>query len=441
MWYSRYITNIIVAMAVSLVVNLSYFMVLILNVDTSQQPSNQPERGDLDPRISGVIHIAEDGSYGNIIINTDTIYVTRNRIRQYSLQDGDMLQFITTMSRRHNMANPELNVITRVNGRPVAPLIVTDARDPLVLAQQILYYFILSFVIIVVLSGNRNKAKTSVLSRILRLIIVLGFALVVLYFLAPEIMPRRGSGGIPIRVLGRYPFDFMLLLRWSFALIVSLLYGFLSISIGQRQRIKIENERLKTENITTKYNVLMNQVNPHFFFNSLNSLSMLVREGDSDRSLTYIDQLSYTFRYILQSGEQKLTTLSEEMRFVEAYIYLFEIRYGEKLTFDINIEESYKNWLIPPLSLQPLLDNAVKHNIITTARPFTISIKIEDGVMVVSNEIRPKIERDPSTGIGIDNLRKRWILLAKRRIVVNDTNGIFTVKLPLINPKDEDSNS
>ncbi len=431
---NKYIVNIAVALAVSLVVNLSYFMVLVLNVDSSQQQSPAPSNrnGGGGSHKVGVIYISEGGNYGNIINEGDTVYVDRSRIRQYNLHSGDTLRYSSSMSRRYNMANPSLNNVSRINGVPVVPSEVADARNPLVLLQQILYYFILSFVIIMVITGFRRGGRLSVRSSVIRTVIVILFALIVLYLLSPQNTPRRGSGSLGINVLGRYPFDFMLLLRWSFALIVSLLYSSLSISIALRQNMKLENEKLKTENMTTRYNVLMNQVNPHFFFNSLNSLSMLVREGDKDRSLTYIDQLSYTFRYILQSGELRLTPLCEEMRFVEAYIYLFEIRYGSKLSFDIDIDEQYSRWLIPPLSLQPLLDNAVKHNVITKARPFSVKITVKDGMLCVSNEIRPKIEREPSTGIGIENLRNRWALLVNRQIEISDTDGEFVVKLPLI---------
>ncbi len=441
---NRYLINVAMALAVSLLVNLSYFMVLVINASSSSsssQPAYVVARDiDAEHRMRGVIHIAEDGSYGNVVNGRDSVYVERSRIRQYGLQDGDTIRFAASHSRRYNMANPSLYSVSRVNGELVAPPIVKDARNPVVLSQQIFFYFLLSLMIIFITTERGGRVKIPVGARMLRFIIVLLLSLVALYLLAPEATPRRGSG-LLVEVLGRYPFDFMLLLRWSFALVVSLLYSYLWLSINQQQRINIENERLKIENITTQYNVLMNQVNPHFLFNSLNSLSMLVREGDKERSLTYIDQLSYTFRYTLQSGELKLTTLSEEMRFVDAYIYLFKIRYAEKLTFDIDITDEYKSWLIPPLSLQPLLDNAVKHNVITSAKPLTVRVGVKNGVLVVSNPIRAKIEREPSTGIGIENLRNRWLLLTSRPIEVSDSDGEFIVKLPLIKGDNEDCNS
>ncbi len=152
---------------------------------------------------------------------------------------------------------------------------------------------------------------------------------VALYFVAPVIDWRTGH--IVLNFSTGRMFDYMLLLKWTFAVVVSLLYGRIYTLISQRQAVVLENERLKNENLTTRYNMLVGQINPHFFFNSLNSLAMLVREKQDEKALTYIDQLSYTFRYIIQNGQCTLITLGEELKFVEAYSYLFKIRYADKL--------------------------------------------------------------------------------------------------------------
>jgi LytS/YehU family sensor histidine kinase len=177
--------------------------------------------------------------------------------------------------------------------------------------------------------------------------------------------------------------------------------------------------------------MLMGQINPHFFFNSLNSLSMLVREQDNDRALEYIDQLSYTFRYIIQNGQSGMTTLSEEMEFAEAYAYLFKIRYEDKLFFDIDIAEEYMSWTLPALSLQPLIGNAVKHNTITSKNPMRVVIRVVDGVLEVENKKSQKLDTEPSTGIGLKNLRSRWQIVASRDIEVIDEAERFLVRLPL----------
>lgn len=226
----------------------------------------------------------------------------------------------------------------------------------------------------------------------------------------------------------------MLTLKSCFTLIVAVLYGKIFELVYQKQHIVIENQILKNENLQTRYNMLINQINPHFFFNSLNSLSMLVRSGHNDRALTYIDRLSDTFRYIIQNGQQGLTTLGEELKFLDAYKYLHEIRYADKLFFDIEINESLKQWALPSLSLQPLIENAVKHNSITLSRPFHISIRTDKDALIVSNPIIPKIETPNGTGIGLKNLSSRYILLTGREIVVERSANTFSVKLPLIPP-------
>ena len=204
--------------------------------------------------------------------------------------------------------------------------------------------------------------------------------------------------------------------------------------ISQRQAVVVENERLKNENLTTRYNLLVGQINPHFFFNSLNSLAMLVRERQDDKALVYIDQLSYTFRYIIQNGQSTLMTLGEELKFAEAYSYLFKIRYADKLFFDIAVDARYFDWRLPALSLQPLIGNAVKHNTITRSNPLHVSIRVENGILEVSNPRRPKLEPEPSTGIGLENLRNRWQLITGRDIAILSTEERFTVRLPLLNP-------
>ena len=132
-----------------------------------------------------------------------------------------------------------------------------------------------------------------------------------------------------------------------------------------------------------------------------------------------------------QSGRQTLVPLDEELRFAEAYAYLFRIRYADKLFFDIAIDEAQRDRLLPALTLQPLIDNAVKHNTITRSKPFRISIRTEGDWLVVSNHKAPKLQPEPGTGIGLENLRRRWMLLTGHPIAVTETESEFTVRMPL----------
>jgi LytS/YehU family sensor histidine kinase len=215
-------------------------------------------------------------------------------------------------------------------------------------------------------------------------------------------------------------------------LAVVLLYSQIYMLVYQRQQILLEYEQLQNENLTTRYNMLVSQINPHFFFNSLNSLSMLVRERDSSRALEYIDQLSYTFRYITQNGNRsELVPLRDEMSFAEAYCYLFHIRYEDKIFFDISVDKEYLDYSIPALSLQPLIGNAVKHNTITSKNPLRVSIRTENGCLVVSNPLRPLLEPQVGTGIGLQNLSSRYELMLGKKIVVEKSSEEFIVRLPL----------
>ena len=201
-----------------------------------------------------------------------------------------------------------------------------------------------------------------------------------------------------------------------------------------QQKIMLENEHLRNENLQSRYNMLLGQISPHFFFNSLNSLSMLVREQDEDKTLAYIDQLSYTFRYIIQNGQTPKSTLAEEMEFAHAYGEIFKVRYADKFFFDIDIDPKYKHWMLPSLTLQPLIGNAVKHNTITRKLPLHIIIRTEGNVLIVSNRKAPKLEPEPSTGIGLKNLRSRWQLIMGCDIEIKETETEFTVRMPLQKP-------
>ena len=277
--------------------------------------------------------------------------------------------------------------------------------------------------------GKDNYSTKSYLQRC-ALALVAAF---VCYFFAPFIEWQTGRV-LMIFQNKHMPLDLIVILKCTVVLVVAVLYGRIYGLMSQQQQILLENERLRNENLQTRYDMLMGQISPHFFFNSLNSLSMLVRENDSEKALAYIDQLSYTFRYIIQNGQNTSTTLEEEIAFAKAYGELFKVRYADKLFFDIDIDPQYEKWTLPALSLQPLIGNAVKHNTITRKQPFHVSIRTEGPVLVVSNRKRPKLEPEPSTGIGLKNLRSRWQLITGQDIQIIETDDEFTVRLPLQKP-------
>ena len=428
--YADVVLNLLVAVAISLVVNFSYVLLMLVDLNNeSSQQQNPPKRARVR-QDEGRLVVHPDG-YGYLVYeNGDSVYVPAQRRNRLHLAPGDRIVAELAPPWRPG-AHPMMQKVLMRNGREFdySTLYNRPSRST-ELFLQLFYYLVVSFVMLSILTSvRRNYSMPHYLRRCLWCCV----AAAGLYCVAP--VTEWHSGRILLNCMSGRMFDYMLLLKCSFAVVASMLYGRIYVLLSQRQAVKVENERLKNENLTTRYNMLVGQINPHFFFNSLNSLAMLVREGQDGKALTYIDQLSYTFRYIIQNGQSTLITLDEELKFVDAYSYLFKIRYADKLFFDIEIDPKYRSWRLPALSLQPLIGNAVKHNAITRSKPFHITIRTDGEWLEVANPKIPKLEPEPSTGIGLENLHNRWQLITGRRIVVIDDGETFRVRMPLQNPK------
>lgn len=192
----------------------------------------------------------------------------------------------------------------------------------------------------------------------------------------------------------------------------------------------VEAERLKKEHLAARYETLKNQINPHFLFNSLNVLASLVHK-DADQAEQFIRQLSTVYRYILESRDKELVPLEEELDILRAYLYLTDIRFGQSLRVDIR-EMAPANKQIPPLTLQMLVENALKHNEVSKANPLKIDIFPENGYLVVRNNLQPKNTLPESTGLGLANIQARYLMLCGKEVVITGDNGFFTVKTPII---------
>jgi len=197
------------------------------------------------------------------------------------------------------------------------------------------------------------------------------------------------------------------------------------------KKAAIEAEQLKTEKMASRYQSLKDQLNPHFLFNSLNALSNLVYE-DADKSAHFIQQLSKIYRYVLDVQQEELVSLDKELDFAKSYLTLQKIRFDNSLQYNISINGS-QGLMLPPLSLQLLLENAVKHNVASMAKPLNIQIKQADDLLIVSNDLQPKAGiPEESAGVGLDNIIKRYELLTDRKPEINKENQKFTVSLPLL---------
>ena len=201
--------------------------------------------------------------------------------------------------------------------------------------------------------------------------------------------------------------------------------------IRKSQQVLIENQQLRTENLINQYEALKNQLNPHMLFNSLNTLRSLIREMP-DKAQDYLQELSRVLRYTLQENECQSVSLHEEMEFVHAYLFLLKMRYEDNLSFNIRIAEEADLCQLPPMSVQLLVENAVKHNEISNRHPLTIQIYTEGKHLTVSNPVQPKLTASGGMRIGLSNLAKRYHLLFKEEIEVRKDNNIFLVTIPLI---------
>ncbi len=207
--------------------------------------------------------------------------------------------------------------------------------------------------------------------------------------------------------------------------------GYISDMNMARVRREREMEQLKIENLESRCAALSNQVNPHFFFNSLNGISSLVQRGDEDTTLDYISRLSDIFRYILNSGNQGLVSLEEELRFVDSFAYVMQLRFGGKLQFFIDVTEEYRSMKLPVLSMLPLLENVSVHNRIDSSHQMVVRIYYQNNAVLVENSVCPKSTELETHGIGLSNLDNRFRLMTGNGIKVNCVDSIFTVTLPL----------
>ena len=194
----------------------------------------------------------------------------------------------------------------------------------------------------------------------------------------------------------------------------------------------IREEELKRNVLELEYESLKSQVNPHFLFNSLNALTSLV--GNNDDAVYFIKNLSDVYRYLLEQKDKETVNLSTEIKFVESYIYLHKIRFGDNLNANININDN--KFMIVPLSLQMLIENAVKHNIVSEEEPLYINIYNSEDYLIVENNFQKKNIINNSTKIGLENIKKRYSYLTNRELKIEKTNEKFIVKIPLLEIKD-----
>ncbi|WP_246859388.1 sensor histidine kinase [Spirosoma sp. KCTC 42546] len=200
----------------------------------------------------------------------------------------------------------------------------------------------------------------------------------------------------------------------------------------ERLEAELAMQRLEQEKTNVQLRALQAQVNPHFLFNSLNSLSALI-DDDQGRASHFVDQLSQVYRYLLRTSNQALTTLASELDFIESYYHLLKTRHGSGLTLTVQVNPAYQAKLLPPFTLQLLVENAVKHNIVLANEPLRINIVTDDaGYLVVSNNLQRKRTPVLSNGVGLSTILAQYQKLDQLPPDIIEGEGRFTVRLPLI---------
>jgi LytS/YehU family sensor histidine kinase len=197
---------------------------------------------------------------------------------------------------------------------------------------------------------------------------------------------------------------------WFFALVaisgITLIWWLIKLRLQRLQ----QREVLAREKVQSQFDTLRNQVNPHFLFNSFNTLISII-STDSKAAVGYVEKLSDYFRIVLQQRDKDVITVKEELELVKNYLYLQKQRFGDNLEIDIQLPDQIKQSVLPPLTFQLLVENAIKHNVISKNKPLRIQITLNGEYIQISNNIQEKLSKEPSTGIGLPNIRHRYKIL------------------------------
>jgi two-component system LytT family sensor kinase len=229
------------------------------------------------------------------------------------------------------------------------------------------------------------------------------------------------------------PFDLLLISNYA-SIFCSLLAVAIYESVyfvGELRKSIEEKETLKRESLQAQLSALKTQVNPHFLFNNLNTLTAVIPENP-DQAIDFVQHLSKVYRHILEVKDEQSILLKEELDVLRAYAFLLKTRFGDNLNINIRVADEKLQQKIVPLSLQILMENAIKHNIVSSAKPLSIDIIAENGKLIVSNNLQKKNQLIESTGIGLENIRNWYRLLGNRQVEVVEGPSWFTVSIPLL---------
>jgi len=269
-------------------------------------------------------------------------------------------------------------------------------------------------------SGRRNKQGISY-SRLFKSLLIGIGVMLCLAWIQQLILSHINFGPV------------MLMVEVRGILINLIFYMFLHLlqQNYENQQVNMELEKIKSDSLGAQYELLKQQVNPHFLFNSLNTLKAMVEIGDEE-AVDFILKLSNFYRYTLESRKLDLIHVSEEMEILNAYLFLQQARFDGGFSFTSTLNEEILHTLIPPFTLQLLIENCIKHNVVSLDKPLHISLYAEDGQIVLENPIRLKTADNNSLGVGLKNITLRYQHLLEKPIEIINDGQIFKIKLPLI---------
>lgn len=228
-------------------------------------------------------------------------------------------------------------------------------------------------------------------------------------------------------------FRFLFNINMVITVIMTMLFAQVFRLLLNNYQMRLANASLLKTNAETRFEVLKNQVNPHFLFNSLNTINSLI-VSDQQAAVNYVNNMSDVYRYVLKSHELNSITLEEELCFIKAYTHMLKGRYGNKMHIDCTILPLYSQYQLPPMALQILVENAVKHNVASDNKPLCIRIYTSDtDVLVIENNLQKRTGGAPSTGVGLQNLNLRCKYLSNRHLIIQQTETSFLVTVPLMN--------
>ena len=301
--------------------------------------------------------------------------------------------------------------------------------------QKTFYGFVIACIFLW-LNVSRLKLMTPVgkldLSRFPTRIIINLMLLLVIRFISME-WRLYGSGAALSQKVADFLFTLNLALEVSFCILAAEIYRL----ITKNQIAQLRNEALERLNAETTFEVLKSKVNPHFLFNSLNTINAMI-DKDPASARVFVGNMSQVYRHVLNSENRPVVTLAEELEFALAFGNMLQQRHCGSLIIQADIDHKNLNNFLPPVSLQTLLENAIKHNVVAVQSPLKVRIYTWQGRLHVSNPIQEKRRKEPSTGTGLHNLNQQYLHLCNQGIEIQKSNGQFLVSLPLLLPNEQD---